>query len=133
MTDALLPVPEGLTPGTVLEGRLSSAIVLEVHEASSVAVLLLLPSGYRVITKFWQIEAWNPAPPLAEGWRIERLADDKEDPDWAACFPDIESIAAILNDHQWHSGEPAYKYRVAPPESATDDELTHIEDIGGIL
>src|ERR1700719_1358734 len=132
MTDAPLPVPERLTPGTVLEGRLSFAIVLEVHEASSLAVLLLLPSGYRVITKFWQIEAWNPAPPLTEGWRIERLAANRDDPDWSVCFQDIESITAILTDHQGDGGEPAYKYRVAPPENATADELAHIEDIGGI-
>ena len=89
------------------------------------------PSGYRVIAKFWQIEAWTPAVPLTGGWHIERLAG-KLQPDWRACLPDIDSIAAILNDHHWH-GDESYRYRVEPPDSATDDELSHIEDIGGIL
>jgi hypothetical protein len=133
MPNELPSVPERLTPGTVLEGRLSVAIVLEVHEASSLATLLLLPSGYRVVTKFWQIEAWDPAPQLTEGWRIERLVDDRENPDWSVYLQDIESIAAILNDHQWHGIEPAYKYRVSPPDNATDEEMTRIEDAGGIL
>jgi hypothetical protein len=126
-------IPAQFNPGTVLEGRLSLAIVLDAHEAESLAILLLLPSGYRVIAKFWQIEAWTPAPPLTGGWQIERLTDHKPDPDWRAFLPDIESIAAVLNDHHWHGGEPAFRYRVVPPDSATDDELSHIEDIGGIL
>jgi hypothetical protein len=133
MPNELQSIPARFTPGTVLEGRLSSAIVLDVHEVSSLAVLLLLPSGYRVITKLWQIEAWNPAAQLTEGWKLERLADDREDPDWSVYLQDIESITAVLNDHRWHAGEPAYRYRVAPPDSATDDEMSHIEEIGGIL
>jgi hypothetical protein len=126
-------VPARLLAGTVLEGRLSSAIILEAHEQLSLAIVLLLPSGYRVITKFWQIEAWGLAPPLTEGWRIERLSGSTDDPDWSAHLPDIECIAAILNDHNWHGSEPAYRYRVVPPDNASDDEMTRIEDLGGLF
>ena len=102
------------------------------REAASDAVLLLLPSGGRIVTEFWQFGAWDPAPPLTEGWRIERLSGG-ENPDWNAYLPDVEFVTAILNDHQLHGKELPHRFRVVPPDGAGDDELSQIEDLGGIL
>ena len=132
MSNELLTVPPHFRPGNFLRGRLSLAVVLEVREAASHAVLLLLPSGGRVVTEFCQFEAWDPVPPLTEGWRIERLTGS-ENPDWNFYLPGVEFVAAILSDHQLHGKELPHRYRVVPPDSADDDELSQIEDLGGIL
>lgn len=132
MSNELQTVPAHFKPGSFLQGRLSLAVVLEVREAASHAILLLLPSGGRIVAEFWQFGAWDPVPPLTEGWRIERLTGS-ENPDWDAYLPDAEFVAAILNDHQLHGKEQAHRYRVVPPDGAGDDELSQIEDLGGIL
>jgi len=132
MSNQLLSVPAQFKPGNFLQGRLSLAVVLEVHEAASHAILLLLPSGGRIVTEFGQLEAWDPVPPLTEGWRIERLTAS-ENPDWNAYLPGFEFVAAILNDHQLHGKEQAHRFRVVPPDSAGDDEMSQIEGLGGIF
>jgi hypothetical protein len=126
-------VPPRFKAGTVLEGRLSSALVLDAREETSLFILLLLPSGHRVITKFWQVEAWELAPAMTEGWRIEQLTAGRGDPAWSTVLPDIESIAAVLNDHNWHGDETGYRYRVFPPDNASDEEMSRIEDLGGLF
>ena len=132
MCDELLSAPSQFKPGIFLQGRLSLALVLEVHEAASHAILLLLPSGCRVVTEFCQFEAWEPIPQLTGGWRVERLTSS-ENPDWDICLPGVEFVAAILNDHQAHGKEQAHRFRVIPPDSAGDDEMSQIEELGGIL
>lgn len=132
MSNELLSVPSQFKPGSFLQGRLSLAVVLDVHEAASHATLLLLPSGHRILTEFCQFEAWDLVPPLTEGWRIERLTAS-ENPDWNAYLPGFEFVAAILNDHQLHGKEQAHRFRVVPPDSAGDDEMSQIEGLGGIF
>jgi hypothetical protein len=118
-------------PGVLLRGYLSAAIVLERHETSSLATLLLLPSGYRVIAKLGQVEGWQITPALSAGWLVERVSDDDEATQWRVYLPDTDTTAAVLHDHRWHGEEACHCYRVTPPEGASDDDMSRIDELGG--